>query len=332
MELKSFVAMILQMRGTVQLQSLRDAGRRLAPQTLLYSGDRLNVAADGEVQLVFLSDLHKEWLKPGSEVMVRRQGSQPAEAIRERDEDILMTFVRLPRGKFYMGWDDEHPGVRTEITQDFEIAVHEVTHRQWQAIMGKNRGSFTRGGAEAEALNEISDEELTLFPVENVSWHDAQEFIAKLNERERGRGWLYRLPSEAEWEYSCRGGAESEEECSHHFYFAEPTDDLSSVQANFNGKHPFGQAPNGVNLARPSRVGSYAPNKLGLCDMHGNVWEWCTDRGSAYPIGVLRGGSWHHDGAACRAAVSHPIALVERYDHHGFRLVRVRPELSVPAP
>jgi len=326
MESKSFVAMVLQMRGTVQLQSLRDADRRLAPQTLLYSGDRLHVEADGEVQLVFLSDLHKEWLKPGSDVMVRRQGSQPAEAVRERDQDILLTFVRLPRGTFYMGWDGENQGVKTEITHDFEIAVHEVTHRQWQAIMGKNRGSFTRGGAEAEALKEISDEELTLFPVENVSWHDAQQFIAKLNERERGRGWLYRLPSEAEWEYACRGGAESEAECSHHFYFAEPTNRLSSDLANFNGNLPFGQASKGVNLVRPSRVGSYPPNKLGVCDMHGNVWEWCSDRDSEFPIGVLRGGSWHHDGAACRAAVRHRIALVGRYDHHGFRLARVRVE------
>jgi hypothetical protein len=65
--------------------------------------------------------------------------------------------------------------------------------------------------------------ELKLFPVESVSWDDAQEFIKKLNEKERGRGYLYRLPTEAEWEYACRGGAASEEECSYHFYFATPT-------------------------------------------------------------------------------------------------------------
>ena len=104
-----------------------------------------------------------------------------------------------------------------------------------------------------------------------------QEFIKKLNEKERGSGWLYRLPTEAEWEYACRGGATSEEECSYHFYFAKPTNDLSSEQANFNGNYPFGKAPRGQYLARPTRVGAYPPNKLGLCDMHGNVWQWCED-------------------------------------------------------
>ena len=126
-------------------------------------------------------------------------------------------------------------------------------------------------------VKDISDEELKLFPVERVSWDDAQEFIKKLNEKKRGSGWLYRLPTEAEWEYACRGGATSEEECSYHFYFDKPTNDLSSEQANFNGNYPFGKAPKGKYLGRPTRVGAYPPNKLGLCDMHGNVWQWCAD-------------------------------------------------------
>src|SRR5207237_5434901 len=121
---------------------------------------------------------------------------------------------------------------------------------------------------------DISEEELKLFPVETVSWNDAQEFIKKLNEKERGHGYLYRLPTEAEWEYACRGGAISEEECSYHFYFAKPTNDLSSKEANFNGEFPFGKADKGPYLGRTTKVGSYAPNKVGLYDMHGNVWQW----------------------------------------------------------
>src|SRR5258708_35075110 len=105
--------------------------------------------------------------------------------------------------------------------------------------MGHNPSYFTG----ARVVKDISDEELKLFPVESVSWNDAQEFIKKLNEKERGRGYLYRLPTEAEWEYSCRGGASSEEECSFHFYFDKPTNDLSSEQANFHGLYPFCQAP-----------------------------------------------------------------------------------------
>src|SRR5438270_2722113 len=101
---------------------------------------------------------------------------------------------------------------------------------------------------------------------------------------------MYRLPSEAEWEYACRGGATSEEECSYHFYFDRPTNDLSSDQANFNGNYPFGKAPKGKYLERPTRVGAYPPNKLGLCDMHGNVWQWCADAVSeGGSVRVLRG-------------------------------------------
>src|SRR6185295_1002848 len=117
----------------------------------------------------------------------------------------------------------------------------------------------------------------------------------KVNEKEKGKGYQYRLPREAEWEYACRGGATSEEECSYHFYFDKPTNDVSSKQANFNGFFPFGNGPKGKYLFRTTRVGAYPPNKLGLCDMHGNVWQWCSDR---WGMGrAARGGSWFRDGS-----------------------------------
>jgi serine/threonine protein kinase/formylglycine-generating enzyme required for sulfatase activity len=277
------LAMLLEVQGTVRLQPSREPDRRAVPQTLLYAGDRLSLAADARVQLVSLSDLHQERLQPDREVTVRRTGCEPADAVLPRDHSILMTFVRLPKGTFYMGWGTNPRtnklarGVKTEIPEDFEIAVHDVTQGQWQALMGDNPSYFSRLGQGRKRVQNISDEELKLFPVESVTWNDVQEFLEKLNERERGRGYLYRLPTEAEWEYACRGGATTEAECSYHFYFDKPTNDLSSDRANFDGNDPDGKAPKGKSLQRATRVGAYPPNKLGLCDMHGNVWQWCAD-------------------------------------------------------
>src|SRR5262249_830867 len=126
-----------------------------------------------------------------------------------------------------------------------------------------------------------------------------------------------------EWEYACRGGATSEEECSYHFYFAKPTNDLSSDQANFQGEFPFGKAAKGKFLERTTKVGSYAPNKLGIYDMHGNVQQWCADTVSGGTGRVTRGSLWSAQAARCRAAAA------DRFDPRaavlwcGFRLVRV---------
>jgi formylglycine-generating enzyme required for sulfatase activity len=322
------LAMILEVRGTVQLQSTRGGNRRAKEQMLLYAGERLNLAAGADVQVVVLSDLHKERLRPGTEVTIRRRGCEPADAVRERDEGVLMTFVPLPKGTFYMGWgsDVEDPtritkGKKTEIQEDFEIAVHDVTQGQWQAVMGNNPSFFSRIGNGRNEVKSISDEELKLFPVEWVSWDEVQEFLKKLNEKERGRGYRYRLPTEAEWEYACRGGANSEEECSHHFYFDKPTDDLSSEQANFDGRSPFGNAKPWEYLVRASRVGAYPPNKLGLCDMHGNVYQWCADPEESRR--VHRGSGWDVIGSRCQAAMRGSQPAARKNAFISFRLARV---------
>ena len=132
---------------------------------------------------------------------------------------------------------------------------------------------------------------------------------------------MYRLPTEVEWEYSCRGGAASEEECSYNFYFDKPTNDLSSDQANFDGNYPDGNAPKGKYLERTTRVGAYPPNKLGLCDMQGNVWQWCAD--AEGPSRVLRGGGWDGGAGFCRAAGRCGLGPGYRLDYLGFRLARV---------
>lgn len=246
-----------------------------------------------------------------------------------KDGPLGMKFVPMPKGTFYMGWDGTKGSAKkTEIKEDFEIAIYTVTQGQWQELMGNNPSYFSRDGRGKEKVKDIKDEDLKQFPVEMVSWDDAHEFLKKLNEKEKGKGYRYRLPTEAEWEYVCRGGATSQDECSFHFYFDKPTNDLSSKQANFNGNYPGGKATTGPYLERPIRVGSYAPNKLGLYDMHGNVFQWCADLYDPKRSDrVLRGGcwySWNGHGEQCRASFRHRLEGFRLKDEGvGFRLARV---------
>jgi eukaryotic-like serine/threonine-protein kinase len=96
--------------------------------------------------------------------------------------------VRLPKGTFYMGWDGKKKGVKTEIKEDFEIAIHTVTQEQWEKLMGKNPSFFSRDGKGKDKVKDLKDEDLKLFPVETVSWDDVKEFIKKLNEKEAKGG------------------------------------------------------------------------------------------------------------------------------------------------
>jgi RNA polymerase sigma factor (sigma-70 family) len=266
----------------------------------------------------------------------KRDEGARAEPPAPKDGPQGMKFVPLPKGTFYMGWDGtEGSAKKTEIKEDFEIGVYTVTQGQWQAVMGKNPSWFSRDGAGKDKVKDIKDEDLKQFPVESVSWDDCQEFIKKLNEQEKGKGWVYRLPSEAEWEYACRGGAASEEECSYHFYFAKPTNDLSSKEANFNGNFPFGKADKGPYLERTTKVGSYASNELGLYDMHGNVWQWCADvydSKKGMEVGAshrLYGGScWDCRGINCQAADRLADSRSTRSNLLGMRLARVPTALA----
>jgi serine/threonine-protein kinase len=184
--------------------------------------------------------------KPELELML----TQPA-----LTNSIGMEMVYVPAGSFIMGSEngdsDEKPMHRVTISSGFYMGRYEVTQAQWQAVMGTNPSDF-KGCDNC--------------PVEQVSWDDAQEFIRQMNAR--GDGYTYRLPTEAEWEYACRAGTTTA------FAYG---DLLSSEQANFDGKHPYGGASKGVYRQKTTLVGSFQPNAFGLYDMHGNVWEWCQD-------------------------------------------------------
>jgi formylglycine-generating enzyme required for sulfatase activity len=266
----------------------------------------------------------------------------PAQHVINLGDGLQLKMVRVGKGQFWMGSPANelqrnklNEGQRpVEIEDDFYLGVHEVTQGQWQAIMGDNPSWFSRTGGGKNKVKDIADDELKQFPVDTVSWSDIQLFLQKLNEREKARntGWRYRLPMEAEWEYACRGGPASQQDGKKTapFYLAGPSFSLSSKQANFEGGTPYGEAEKGPHLGRPSKVGSYAPNVLGLYDMHGNVWELCDDwvhqRPEGHPKRAIRGGSYNSEGSYCRTALPISRSPTERYPDMGFRLARVRAE------
>jgi formylglycine-generating enzyme required for sulfatase activity len=246
----------------------------------------------------------------------------------EVTNSIGMKLVRIPPGKFKMGSPRNEAG-RTpdeeqhevEIRQGFWLGAYEVTQKQFKDVMGYNPSFFSRDGSgkrgpkehdprsPAAGGRDLVPADTSAFPVENVSWEEAKEFCDKLSKRpeEKKRGRRYRLPCEAEWEYTCRAASPSYQV----FHFGNS---LSSRQANFDGRFPYGGAAKGPDLARTCKVGSWKPNGFGLYDMHGNVREWCSDRARADYFGekvwfsdgqacrVIRGGSWASAGRYCRSA------------------------------
>ena len=230
-----------------------------------------------------------------------------------------MEFVYVPGGKFEMGCgkkeqgcsNDEKPRHKVKVN-GFWIGKYEVTQAQWVAIMGNNPSYFK--GAD--------------YPVEQVSWNDAQAFLKKLNVtpsqsplNQGGQRRVFRLPTEAEWEYAARAKTQTA------YSFGDDPSQLNNYawhSANSGGT--------------THSVGQKQPNKFGLYDMHGNVWEWVTDTyhknykdspkdDSAWVGGgsfrVLRGGSWYFVPKSVRSANRGNYGPADRYGYIGFRVVAV---------
>jgi formylglycine-generating enzyme required for sulfatase activity len=232
---------------------------------------------------------------------------------------VGMEFVLVPKGKSWLGGGGGHPGDKeVTIARDFYLGKYEVTQEEWEKVTGLNPSWASRTGGGKDAVKDIVDAELKRFPVETVSLNDARAFVERLNKQEQDAGWVYRLPGELEWEYACRGGPLADKfESAYDFYFDEPTNQLAPGQANF--------AP---GPRRPCKTGSYRPNRLGLYDMHGNVWEFCLSaekdaNGALLP--VRRGGcfndGWPGPFAGARASAA--SNLDGRHLSGGLRVARV---------
>jgi formylglycine-generating enzyme required for sulfatase activity len=231
---------------------------------------------------------------------------------------IVLEMVYISGGTFMMGCPNDEEGVNYQQSHQHQVTVptfyagkYSITQAQWQAVMGNNPSDF-KGEKR---------------PVENVSWDDAVEFCGKLSLQ---TGKKYRLLSEAEWEYACRAGTTTP------FHFGET---ITPELVNYKGYGRYANAPTGLSREQTTDVGSFPPNAFGLCDMHGNVLEWCSDTwhedwngaptdGSSWETGrrdvrVLRGGSWFDTALTCRSAYRVRVCVGHRFQLIGFRVALV---------
>jgi formylglycine-generating enzyme required for sulfatase activity len=281
------------------------------------------VRVDGEADSVASECLPLSWPFSDSEAV---EGQELFASALERELEITneigMKFRLIPPGTFLMGSpedeedrrEDEHQHEVT-LTRAFYMGVYPVTQAEWTSVMGSNPSCFSSSG---DGSDEVSGQDTSRFPVENVSWDDAQDFLGKLNASHGMSGVRYRLPSEAEWEYACRAGTTSP------YSFGSA---LRDSDANY-----------GNAIGHPSAVGSYGANGFGLSDMHGNVWEWCQDwydedyyssSASEDPAGpssgssrVFRGGSWlSNDGRVRSSLRTHYTPGTLNNGVIGFRVV-----------
>ena len=222
-----------------------------------------------------------------------------AQPPKEITNSIGMKLVLIPKGTFMMGSPESEEGRQKDETQhevtiskDYYLGVTEVTQGQYEKVMGTNPSYFQGNKIKGSSSNH---------PVEQVSWEDAVDFCKKLSDlpEEKKAGRIYHLPTEAQWEYACRAGSKTA------YSFGEGSKSLGDYawfdQNSNRQTHP---------------VGEKKANAWGLYDMHGNVWEWCSDWYGQYPKGavsdpvgtressnrVFRGGSWYDHFEYCRSA------------------------------
>ena len=243
-----------------------------------------------------------------------------------RDCDACPEMVVMPAGEFLMGSPDsergrfsgEGPVHRVTLDEPFAVGLHEVTFEEWDACVLDGGCGGYRPHDEGWGRGRR--------PVINVSWDDARSYVEWLSQR---TGEEYRLPSESEWEYVARAGTRTP------FHFGET---VSTDQANYDGNHTYGRGRKGPFRRKTMPVDSFSPNRFGLHEVHGNVWEWVQDcRSASYerpPADgsaretegcsdrMARGGSWNDLPAYLRSAFRNAYQAGVRRSTVGFRVAR----------
>jgi formylglycine-generating enzyme required for sulfatase activity len=282
--------------ATISLFCSEDGGNNWGTKLHFVTGDvGQNISAGYGKQIVWQVLDERERLT-GSNI------SFEVRAMLSSLNDFGIEMVYVKGGTFQMGSNDgdsDEKPVHTVTVSDFYIGKYEVTQKQWREIMGNNPSNFKN---------------CDNCPVEKVSWNDVQEFIKKLNQK---TGKNYRLPTEAEWEYAARGGSQSR-------------------GYKYAGSNNIGEVAwyDGNSSSKTHAVGGKKPNELGIYDMSGNVYEWCSDWYVNYSAGsqrnpqgptsgfdrVLRGGSWSGLAGFCRVSNRSICDPDDRYSFSGFRL------------
>ncbi|MGK7924882.1 MAG: SAV_2336 N-terminal domain-related protein [Spirulina sp.] len=276
---------------------------------------------------------------------IQKERRKASGVIEELGENIQLELMEIPAGTFLMGSpEDELERLSRESPQhevnvpSFHIGRYPVTQEQWRIVAGWERVEQNLDPDPSYFKEDYEGQSRWQRPVERVSWLDAKEFCARLT---RKTGREYRLPTEAEWEYACRGGTQTP------FHFGETiTTNLANYRGidneNFHWKGNYGRGPKGEYREQTTPVGYFkVANEYGLYDMHGNAWEWCEDdwhdnyenaptdgrawlTGNNYNTKVLRGGSWYLNPRSCRSACRYYLNREYCSNGYVFRVVRVR--------